>query len=52
MFRAMTMPGDVSDGSFGGCVRPTGRDESVCVYTGSAVLGRELVYVNLYIKSV
>ena len=47
MFRAMTIPGAVSNGRFMVCVEPTGCDESICVDAGSTVLGRELVYVNL-----
>ena len=51
MFRAMTIPGGISNGRFWTCDRPTSCSESVSIDTSSAMLGRELVYVDLYIVS-
>ena len=50
MSRAMTIPGNISKGmnDSGSAFDRTGCSESICVYTSSAVLGRKLVYVDLY----
>ena len=51
MFNAMTIPGDISIRRFRVCVRPTSCNEFICIDASSPVLGRKLVYVNLYIIS-
>lgn len=47
MFRAMTIPGDISNGGFWISVGLTGCSESISIDASNAVLGRELVYVDL-----
>lgn len=45
----MTIPGYISNGGFLIWIPLTSRSESISIDASSAVLGRELVYVDLYI---
>ncbi len=47
----MTIPDGLSDSRVRAFVRPTSGYGSICIDASSAVLGRKLVYINLYIES-